>query len=340
MTHYDPSKISASVCFFAQDKKMAESQISMIDLSQLSFNMNCLFTADKNSSLYNSYSQMINEAIDESEDEFMIFLNPKTLPRAEDMNLIIEKLSSGYCAAAVMGLAFFGMSKQLVREIGMFDEKFIAGEWEDGDFLLRIMMHDKAIWFAMDWSRYNYSASKCSPYRGSSLSAFWKKWRLRENSIRYIEAKEKKICMRHRQERLDISRSWKSWSESAGSGDIWNQITGYQLDTQEWIEQEEEATMNISYRFDDNFYISMSCEKETAISFFLVRTDRSPYHMALVHSNCWYNVGVPEDVVELRLYHDGILIYINRIYRGEEAEKSYTLPASIAYPKIPAQERP
>lgn len=337
MTYYDPNMISASVCFMAQEKSLAEEQLAMIDRSKLSFNMNIFFSADRNAVLYNSFSQMINEAIDDSEDEFMIFLNPKTKPSAEDLNLLVEKLSTGYCLASIMVFGFWATSKQLIREIGMMDERFISGEWEDGDLILRIMMHDKAIWLGQDWSKYDYFPSKCPAYRGSSLTAFWKKWRLRENSIRYIESREKKISVRHRRERPDISMSWKSWSESWGHGEIWGQMTGYQLDTQEWTAIEEEADIDISYRLDENFNIRMCCEKETAISFFLVRTDRSPYHMALVHSNTWYNIGASEDAFELRLYHDGLLIYINRIYRGDYAEHKFTLPASIAYPKISGQ---
>ena len=128
------------------DKHIAEQQSSLIDKDQLSFEVEEYFRYERNSFLCQSFSQMINETIDDTESEFMIFINPKTIICTEDINFIINKLCSGYCFASLFGFAFFGMTKELVRNIGMLDESFLAGEYEDNDYLIRMKLFGKMVY--------------------------------------------------------------------------------------------------------------------------------------------------------------------------------------------------
>jgi hypothetical protein len=77
----------ASVCFMSKDIEVAMAQHSRIDKSILTFEMVPYFAADRNGS-YQSYSQLANETVDDSECEFMIFLNPKCVVSSEDLNLM------------------------------------------------------------------------------------------------------------------------------------------------------------------------------------------------------------------------------------------------------------
>jgi len=320
----------ASVCFMAQDLSLAKEQFAAIDLSDLEFEMVPYFSAERNAILYSSFSQMINEAIDDTDCEFMIFINPKTIATARDLNLLLEKLSSGYCFACLFGFAFFATSKQLIREIGMLDEKFAAGEYEDNDFILRMRLHGKAVWWGQDWSKYGYYKSPCPPERGSSLSFFWKKWRWTGSSAKSTDLCEKEISRRHAARREDISRSWLGWERSWGEGGVWEPMSSCDLESG-WRQSSEECEMSVSWSYEKGrFYIEMLCEKEAAISFFLTTPQRIPLYMHLVYQNCYHIAPVQEDEAEMRLYLDGSIIYMNRIRAGEDGSHRFVLPASIA----------
>lgn len=319
----------ASVCFMSKDMSVAMAQHSRIDKSILTFEMVPYFAAERSGS-YQSYSQLANETVDDSECEFMIFLNPKCVVSSEDLNLIIEKLSCGYCFAGVFGFAYCGISKQVFREIGMFDERFVAGEYEDNDFLLRMRLLGKAVWWGQDWSKYQYFPSKCPPSRGSSLSFFWKKWRWNGISVKKLDFEEKKISRRHSTERKDISNSWLGWDHSWGEGPIWKSMGHCEIDRSGWTESEEISNFKISYTYTQgSFKIEMNGDRDTAISFFLTTEERIPIYMHLVYQNTWHMAPIGESSAELRLYHDGNTIYINRISEGDEGTIEFSLPSSI-----------
>lgn len=320
----------ASVCFMAQDLEIGRRQLESIDQSQLSFEMSPYLSAERNAVLYSSFSQMINEAIDETDYEFMIFINPKTIATAQDLNFIIERLSSGYCFASIFGFGFMGFSKQLIREIGMLDERFTAGEYEDNDFLLRMRLLGKAVWWGQDWNKYEYYQSKCPPARGSSLSFFWKKWRWTGNSAKNMRFEEKKISSRHCYSYPEISDSWTGWERSWGEGHIWEAMSTCNLDNANWKEREETAIMDVSYRYLlGSFEIEMKSGSDTAISFFLTTEERIPIYMHLLYQNNSHFAPIDSMTAELRLYHDGNTIYMNRISLGDSGNIRFTLPSSI-----------
>lgn len=315
----------------AQDLDLAKEQLAAIDLSELEFEMVPYFSAERNARLYSSFSQMINEAIDDTECEKMIFINPKTIASARDLNLLLDKLDSGYCLATLFGFAFFATTKQLIREIGMLDEKFSAGEYEDNDFIFRIRQRDAAVWWGQDWSKYGYYKSPCPPERGSSLSFFWKKWRWTGESARRTMHEEKQISRRHRHSREDISSSWMGWESRWGEGELWDLMESTALDRGKFRQRDLECEIGIKWEYHHgSFYIEMSCEKETAISFFLTSEDRIPIYMHLVYSNGFHIAPIGESSAELRLYLDGSIIYMNRIRAGEGGSSVFLLPASIA----------
>jgi hypothetical protein len=322
-----------SVCFLSKDMEVSMNQMLAIDKSSLRFEMVPFFAAERKK-YYQSYSQLANEAIDDSECEFMIFINPKSIVSSDDLNILANLLESGYCMAGLFGFAFCGFSKQLIREIGMFDEGFLAGEYEDVDMLLRIRMHDKAVWFDYDWNKYNYYRSKCQPLRGSSLSYFWKKWRRKDSLLKKLDWQEKNISTRNNSERPEISASWKSWDQSYGQGALWEEISNYSIDCTGWEEREEDVKFTIRFSFNDTIKVTLFSDKDICISFFLLEEDRTPFYMHLVNSGYYHEVNIGNfESMELRIYLDGIPIYMNRISKGCEYSQDFNLPVTIAYPK-------
>jgi hypothetical protein len=140
------------------------------------------------------FSAILNSSIFQSNAEFNIILNDKTRPEENHIVKILNLLNLGYGLA---GLSFhlFGLSKELFRKIGHWDEKFIPGEYEDCDFLIR--MHEANIaWYHTQESK-DY-VNIVSSFSGSDLprERFLKKWGL-ENSddlskYKRLEQEEKK----------------------------------------------------------------------------------------------------------------------------------------------------
>jgi hypothetical protein len=329
-----PKKVA--VCFMSGEKNVTDWQLSRIDKSKLSFELEEYFRYERNANLCQTFSQMINETIDDTESEFMIFINPKTIISTSDIDFIIDKLCSGYCFTSLFGFAFFGMTKELVRNIGMLDESFLAGEYEDNDYLIRMKLFDKMIYWGQDWTKYNYFKSKCDPNRGSSLTMFWRKWRWKENKlISRNESNTKKISRRHSESREDIKNSWKGFNESYGEGGIWEMVEECEIEETNLSEHLVETDLKIGINFkDNNFFIEMLSEVETAISYFLVTKNdgssgRIPINMNLVYNNHNRLIPISYNEIELRLYHDGSLIYLNQIREGEEIRLSFRIPSSI-----------
>jgi hypothetical protein len=326
-----PKKIA--ICFMSYDKDIAEKQSEDLRTG-LNFETEKYYRYQKNPHQYQTFSQMINEAIDDTESEFMVFVNPKTVVSPEGLNFIIDKLCNGYCFASIFGFAYFGMTKELVRNIGMLDENFLGSEYEDDDYIIRMRIANKAVWWGQDWSTYNFFKSKCPPNRGSSLTTFWRKWRWKNNTL--ISSKESKkikyISKRHSTQKEEIRSSWKEFSESWGEGGIWDKINLCKIEETDFSEFLVDSEMKIKISYGENLFIEMISEVETAISYFVVKPNsegRTPINMNLVYNNSWYKIPLEENQVELRLYHDGNLVYLNQIERGTEFNLSLKLPSSV-----------
>jgi GT2 family glycosyltransferase len=79
---------------------------------------------------------------------------------------LLELLDQGYAMVAFYRLAFFGFKKQLLRKIGMFDERFVGGGFEDDDFYIRLKEANLGVYIAHEIpytkssSGWNYSLAQ------------------------------------------------------------------------------------------------------------------------------------------------------------------------------------
>lgn len=87
---------------------------------------------------YPSFSKLVNSCVASAESETVILMSDKVLPNANDIQRLLALLDQGYAMAAFYRLAFFGFKKQLLRKIGMFDERYVGGGYEDDDFYIRL----------------------------------------------------------------------------------------------------------------------------------------------------------------------------------------------------------
>jgi GT2 family glycosyltransferase len=115
---------------------------------------------------YPSFSKLVNSCVASADTETVILMSDKVMPGNADVTRLLELLDQGYATVAFYRLAFFGFKKQLLRNIGMFDERFVGGGFEDDDFYLRLKEADLGVYisheipYAKSSSGWNYSVAR------------------------------------------------------------------------------------------------------------------------------------------------------------------------------------
>lgn len=117
---------------------------------------------------YSSYSKVVNAAIESAPTEVVILMSDKARPRPEHVYKTLDLINQGYGFVGLHEFRFFGFKKQLFRQIGLFDEGYITGGYEDDDIKNRFIENDIAFYLTIEcpavWksSHWNYDGSR--PY--------------------------------------------------------------------------------------------------------------------------------------------------------------------------------
>lgn len=168
---------------------------------------------------YSSFSLMINHTIATSPTEWVFLINDRTVPLPEHIEEQINQLENGFAWTTFWGAAFMGFSKELVRKIGWWDERFTLGGWEDRDWLWRLREANVAIYEGL---RCEYGHTWKSPLNGPPGDAeSYPHWERKWNTS-YYDKVIKNIPEEQYPhwdlfiwgDRPDISQSWKTWDNS------------------------------------------------------------------------------------------------------------------------------
>ena len=135
---------------------------------------------------YPSFSKLVNTAISNSKEEIVIFCSHRVRPKPEDIDKILKLLNEGYGLVGLYRFAFFGLKKELIRRIGFMDERFIGGEYEDNDFVIRLIEANIA-YYENQCVEYHESPSTWDNSKTPAI--FASKWEFVDNKtiIRLIE---------------------------------------------------------------------------------------------------------------------------------------------------------
>jgi hypothetical protein len=93
-----------------------------------------------------NFSRLINDIVVHSKHEYIIIGSYKTRPKKEDINLALFLLEQGYAFVGLRRFSFFAVNKEVFRKIGLLDQRYIGGGFEDIDFYLRMREADMAIY--------------------------------------------------------------------------------------------------------------------------------------------------------------------------------------------------
>lgn len=102
---------------------------------------------------YEGFSKLINHCINDCENETVILIADKMKPKVNEIYKMLDLLDSGFALVNLHLFAFFGFKKQLIREMGFWDERFRGGEMSDCDFIRRVKHHNVAIYESTESER-------------------------------------------------------------------------------------------------------------------------------------------------------------------------------------------
>lgn len=167
---------------------------------------------------YPSYSELINDAIATSKDEFIIFVNDRCFPTVDEGRKMLNHLQEGYAASFLWNVAYMAFSKELVRKIGWWDQRFVNGGWEDRDWMIRIAESNLKMYESQE-SNYSYdwkSPLQVDDYCALSTPHFNNKWHIDVSKIirRIKEERYTQLENSLREARPDISETWDTWDKS------------------------------------------------------------------------------------------------------------------------------
>lgn len=175
---------------------------------------------DRYPKAYPSYSQLMNHAIATCPTEWMIFVNDRTTCTMKDTLKIIHLLETGFACALIYSVGYMGFSKELVRSIGWWDERYLLGGWEDRDWIFRLAQADLAIYESQEGG-YDYSWKSPLQVIGHGCKQSEPHWNSKWEG-KFDDAIVKMIPEERYehwnlflgQERPDIRATWKKWGES------------------------------------------------------------------------------------------------------------------------------
>jgi hypothetical protein len=85
-----------------------------------------------------SFSKLVNKCAASCPNEIVIMMSDKMRPSSSDVQKMLSLIRQGFAFVGMYRFGFFGFKKELMRQIGMMDERYVGGGWEDDDFYIRI----------------------------------------------------------------------------------------------------------------------------------------------------------------------------------------------------------
>ena len=137
--------------------------------------------------MYPSFSKLVNDCVRSCPTEMFIFMSDRMDISQNEIDKIVSMLEAGYAFVSLYSFAFFGFKKELIRQIGFMDERFIGGGYEDHDFSMRIV-EARLPYFSSEMLLSLYVIKNRTNWNyGVSNRFYYEKWKFRNGTTtRYL----------------------------------------------------------------------------------------------------------------------------------------------------------
>lgn len=214
----DPQKIKEfTICLHCGcSEDVVNSQMRALSPLEKKYKVYWNNRINRHPEIYDSYSKLINHSVATSPTEWIILINDRTVPTAEEVEKMIDLLEKGYACVLLYNVGFMGFSKELIRKIGWWDQRFAWAGWEDRDWVWRICMNNFAIYESEEAT---YDRSWKSPLYNSTEDAtnhWYNKYHQYDDAIYKNLPEETYECWdKYIGESIpEISNSWNTWDKS------------------------------------------------------------------------------------------------------------------------------
>jgi hypothetical protein len=198
-------------------KDIVDAQMEALSPLNLKYKVTWNNRIDRHPEMYQSYSELINHSIATSNDEWVILINDRTHPTVDEIEKMLYLLENGYSCVFLYSVGFMGFSKELIRKVGWWDQRFTYGGWEDRDWVFRIKKKNLSLYESIE-STYDMSWKSPLNVPGAVLSGqFWEKKYDISSEIVHQKLDEESYPEWDKtlgDGREDISSSWLSWNYS------------------------------------------------------------------------------------------------------------------------------
>ena len=168
---------------------------------------------------YASFSKLVNACVAQSPTETIIIMSDKVLPTDADVKKTLALIEQGHGLVGLYRFGFFGFKKQLMRQIGMMDERFVGGGYEDDDMYIRLKEANISMYITEEVA---YTKSASSWNYALSRSHFINKWVDTESPLYDPLAKPSAAVVKRkiREETLDynlgkaVATSFLTWDHT------------------------------------------------------------------------------------------------------------------------------
>ena len=123
-----------------------------------------------------SFSQLINKCVDQCPTETIIIMSDKVMPNKTHIDKMLELIEAGYAFVGLYRFGFFGFKKELFRQIGMMDERYLGGGYEDNDMYIRLKEANLSVYLSQEVPYQKRQSGWGYVYTNPSAEFFKEKW--------------------------------------------------------------------------------------------------------------------------------------------------------------------
>lgn len=129
---------------------------------------------------YPSFSKLVNSCVAASPTEIVVIFSDKMMPTSRNIQKLVKLVEDGHAFVGMYRFGFFGFKKELFRQIGMMDERYLGGWHEDDDMYLRL---GEAGLSAYITEEVEYARGPSGWAHGAAIAHYRKKWNLTNPGI-------------------------------------------------------------------------------------------------------------------------------------------------------------
>lgn len=199
------------------DRNIVNKQMTALKPLENKYKIHWNNRIDRYPKMYPTYSQLINHSIVTSHTEWIVLINDRCSPTVNEIEKMLNLLKNGFACVLLYNVGFMGFSKELVRKIRWWDERFIQG-WEDRDWVWRIQQNNFALYESQE-SSYDYGWRSPLNHPPGRCEEGHLRAKYDFNNSTYVYKKLPEEKYQHwdlfiGDDRKDISDTWMTWDKS------------------------------------------------------------------------------------------------------------------------------